>query len=125
MAITEAEWTSISAMIERIVGHGGKDHFMSAVVIKRDEANGNVYVRELADQAIPVVAHSYKVKYYDTDQTGTVIVKNAVVSPVIPKVGEHIFIVFEMGERSLPRCVGVMQGRNWVSREDEAGEGDI
>lgn len=125
MPITEGEWASIATMVQRIVGRGGKDHFLSATVIKRDTANGNVYVRELADQAIPVVAHSLNVKYYDTDNTGVINVKNAVVTPAIPKVGDHIFIVFEMGDRSLPRCIGVVQGKNWLTREDEQGFGDV
>lgn len=119
--ITEAEWGSIASMIERVVGHGGKDHFMSATVIKRDEANGNVWVRELGNQAIPVVGFDYNVKYYDTDETGTVNVKHAQISPAVPKVGEHIFILFEMGSKSLPRCVGVVQGRNWIASENEQG----
>lgn len=123
--ISEGEWASIAAMVQRIVGHGGKDHFMSATVIKRDVANKTVWVKELGDQAVPVVAHTMNVKYYDTDNSGVINVKNAVVAPAVPNVGDHIFIVFEMGSQSLPRCIGVVHGTNWVASEDETGFGDV
>lgn len=123
MPITEGEWTSIQALVARAVGHGGKSHFMTAKVIKRDVPNQLVWVKELGGQAIPMVGFDMSVKYYDTDNTGTVLVRSSISSPKVPNVGESVFIVLEMGAHSLPRCLGTIQGRNWVTREDEAGFG--
>lgn len=123
MPINENEWASIQALVERIVGHGGKSNFMTARVLKRDVANKLVWVKELGAQAIPVVGFDYSVKYYDTDSTGTVNVKTVSASVKVPDVGESVFIVLEMGAQSLPRCLGTIQGRGWVTREDETGFG--
>lgn len=125
MAITEGEWASIGAMATKIAEKvsGGRRGFLTARVIKRDENNKLVWVRELGGQAIPVVGLDYNVKYYDTDSSGTVNVKKAVISPAVPKIGQNVFIILEMGEASLPRCLGTIQGRNWLESEDETGFG--
>lgn len=123
MPITEGEWASIYSAIGRIVGHGSKKDFMTARVIKRDVANKLVWVKELGDQAIPLVGQDYSVKYYDTDNSGTVNVKTVTATPQVPDVGATVFIVLEMGSQSLPRCLGTIQGRKWIKRDDETGFG--
>lgn len=123
MPITEGEWASISALIQRHVGFGGKNHYFTAEVIKTDPANKLIWVKELGSQAIPLVGLDYDVKYYDTDGTGAVTVRNARISPAVPSVGDPVFIVLELGSHSLPRCLGVIQGTNWRTREDETGFG--
>lgn len=110
-------------LIERMIGHGGKNNFMTAKVIKRDVSNKLVWVKELGPQAIPLVGFDTHVKYYDTDETGQVNVKNSIATPVVPDVGEAVLIVLEMGAHSLPRCLGKIQGRGWITPEDETGFG--
>lgn len=124
MPITEPEWTSIASLVERMVPQltGGRRNFKTGRVIKRDANNQLVWIRELGDQPIPVVGFDYTVKYYDTDNAGNTVPKTAKISPVTPDVGEHVFIVFEMGEHSLPRCLGTIQGTGWILPEDESGD---
>jgi hypothetical protein len=123
MAITEPEWASIRALVQRMVGHGGKDNFFSARVVKNDVAKKLVWVQELGNQPIPLVGFDYSVKFYDTNASGTVLPQTAVASPKVPDVGDTVFIVKEMGAQSLPRCLGTIQGRGWILPEDETGFG--
>lgn len=118
MAITEPEWLSITNLIRRLMGQKG-EYFITAKVIKRDEAKMCVYVKELGDQAIPIVDFKYEITYYDTNQTGQVIPKKAKVKTIVPAVGETVTIALEFGTRRLPRCIGVIQGRGWISAGEE------
>ena len=123
MAISEGEWSSIREVAAQIAEQvsGGRRNYFTARVIKRDEANGLVWVKELDLQPIPVVGHSYEVKYYDTDSTGVVTPKTVTVKTSVPKVGDNIFIVLEMGAQSLPRCLGTIYGKNWLMSEEGMG----
>jgi hypothetical protein len=123
MPITEPEWASIASLVERMVPQltGGRRNFTTGRVIKRDANKRLVWLKELGDQPIPVVGFDYEVKYYDTDNAGNTQPKKATVSPVTPDVGEHVFVVLEMGEQSLPRCLGTIQGTGWILPEDEGG----
>jgi hypothetical protein len=78
------------------------------------------YGSEFGEQPIPVVGFDYDVKSYDTDNTGTVNVKHYTVSPQTPNVGDSVLVAMEMGSQSLPRCVGVIQGKNWIIRRMRA-----
>lgn len=37
----------------------------------------------------------------------------------MPKVGQMVLVAREMGTNRLPRCLGVIQGRNWIAPEEE------
>lgn len=119
--ISEPEWASIRALVSKLVtqiaGHRG--NFITGQVVKRDEDNRLVWIKELGNQPIPIVGLDSNVKYYDTDATGKINVKHAVVAPVVPKVGQSIFVALEMGTQSLPRCIGVIHGKNWITSETE------
>jgi len=119
--ISEREWSAISGMVARIVKQiaGERGNLITGQVIKRNESDKTVWISELGDQPIPVVGFDLDVKYYDTDGTGTVNVKHATASPITPDVGDHVLVALELGTQSLPRCVGVIQGRNWIIPEDE------
>jgi hypothetical protein len=120
--ISEREWTSIREMVLRLVtqkaGHRG--NLITGKVIKRDPDHSCVWIEEFGDQPIPLVGFDYDVKSYDTDGSGTVNVKHYIVSPKTPDVGESVLVAMEMGAQSLPRCVGVIQGKNWIIPEDES-----
>jgi hypothetical protein len=119
--IEEPEWASIRSLVETLVPQiaGRRGNLVTGRVTKRDESNGLVWISELGNQAIPIVGLNYKVKYYDTDETGKVNVKQAIVSPVVPGIGEAVVVVLEMGQESLPRCVGAIHGRNWITPGNE------
>lgn len=123
--ITEPEWASIRALVERLVPSiaGSKNHFLTSKVLKRDTVNNLIWISELGDQPIPVVGLDYNIKTYDTDNSGVVQVRNSVASPKVPDVGEAVFVVLEGGSQGLPRCLGTIQGRNWVIPEEEGNVG--
>ncbi len=119
--ISEPEWNSIRSFVEKIcvrVSGRRSEFFESGTVSKRDEANKLIWLKGFSDDPIPVVAFDYEVKYYDTDSDGNVVVRKAKVTPVIPKVGQTVFVAYEMGTSRLPRCLGVIQGKNWIVTED-------
>lgn len=113
MPITEGEWVSIRTMIESLANKKG-EYFTTGKVLKRDEGNKLVWTAEFGDQPIPLVAFDYCVNYYDTDNTGIVSKKTATIEVQVPKIGEIVIIAKELGVNRLPRCLGVLKGRNWI-----------
>jgi hypothetical protein len=63
MPISEEEFASIKTMIDAAVGEIGQT-FITGEVIKRDEANKLVWIKELGDQPIPVVDFQRTVDVY-------------------------------------------------------------
>jgi hypothetical protein len=121
MPIDEQEWNSLRAASERIAANvSGRrtEYFRTARVIKRDEKNRLVWVKDMGDVAIPIVSFDYEIRYYDTDENGNARVRHARARVAVPKIGETVFVAFELGSTRLPRCLGVVQGKNWVETED-------
>ena len=119
--ISEQDFNSIRTLVEKVcvrVSGRRSEFFETGTVAKRDEANRLVWLKGFSNDPIPVVAFDYEVKYYDTDSDGNVIVRKAKVTPVIPKVGQTVFVAYEAGISRLPRCLGVVQGKNWITTED-------
>lgn len=118
--LTDSDWASIYSWYEKASGKTQGQTLMSKV-IKRDEANKLIWIAELGDQPIPLLAFDYEVKYYDTDAAGAIIEKKAKVQPMVPEVGDHVFVAMERGTRRLPRCLGKVQSQNYIrSSLDEA-----
>lgn len=120
--ITEQEWNSIRSVVERIateVAGRRTEWFQTGRVIKRDENNRLVWIKGMGHTAIPIVGFNYDVRYYDTDEEGKAIVRNARAKIVVPKVGEIVLVAFELGSTRLPRCLGVVQGKNYLETEDD------
>jgi hypothetical protein len=113
MGLTDRDFESIYQVLEKATAKFNSTCFLSPV-IKRDTDNNLVWIKELGDQPIPLVAFDYKVKYYDTDSTGRVNEKIAKVAPVVPHIGDLVFVILERGVRRLPRCVGTIQSRNYI-----------
>jgi hypothetical protein len=116
MPISEGEWASIQALVERSAAKKG-EYFTTGQVIKRNPDKKIVWLAEFGDQAIPLVAFDYEVKYYDTDETGSVVAKRAKISVDTPEIGETVVVAREMGSRRLPRCLGVIKGIDWFELE--------
>lgn len=134
MPISEPEWLSIATMVEKIIRRvvGTKaDYFVTGKVLQADKKNKCIFMEEFGDQPIPIVAFDYEVKYYDETPKGTAYgesgsdasyktaVKTAKVTPVMPKRGDIVLVAREMGTRRMPRCLGVIQGKNWIVPETE------
>lgn len=122
MPIYESEWASIRTMCERVVAEmaGRKDsYFVTGPVIKRNVDKKLIWMAEFGDQPIPVTAFKSKVKYYDEDHLGNVKVKWANVVIEVPKIGATVLVVREMGSARLPRCLGEIQGIDWLISENE------
>lgn len=133
--ITQLEWKSIRAMVESVIREmvgGRRDYFVTGKVIKNDDKKNLVWLEEFGDQAIPVVAFDYEITVYDETPKGTLAVAAGNVSPyktkkkkafatvMVPSVGETVLVARELGIRRLPRCLGVLQGRDWIISEDES-----
>lgn len=134
MPITEGEWASIRSMVEIVsaeVSGNRASYFTTGKVIKRDEKTMCVWIEDFGDQPIPVVSYEYEVKYYDETPKGTTAVAAGNSQPSktrvntvqvkckLPKVGDTVFVAREMGTRRLPRCLGVILGKNWIVAESE------
>lgn len=138
MPIDREEWRSIRALVENLTGGKG-EYFVTGKVIKRDVKRKLVWLKEFGDQAIPLVAFDYEVRYYDDNSkgrqisvpihvdevpySGTAIVgvpnkntpKTAKVTVMVPKVGETVLVARELGTSRIPRCLGVLMGRGWIT----------
>jgi hypothetical protein len=127
--ISEPEWQSIAAMVEKIIRSqvGLKsNYFTSGKVIKVDKTNKCIFLKEFGDQPIPLVFFDWQVKYYDETPNGTTSVAAGNAQPfktrtktvkaevVMPTVGQTVLVVREMGAQRLPRCIGVIQGKKWL-----------
>lgn len=119
--ISEPEWNSIRALAEKVatqVSGRRADYFQTGKVVKRDEDNRLVWLQGFANDPIPIVDFEHEVRYYDTNENGDVTVRRAIVSPVVPRVGQIVVVAYESGISRLPRCIGVLMGQNWIMTED-------
>jgi hypothetical protein len=113
MPINDRDWASVYEVIERENRKRGETLLVSKV-IKRNTTDKLVWITELGDQPIPIIAFDYEVKYYDTTSTGTVVEKMAKVTPVVPAVGDLILVAMERGANRLPRCLGKVYSKNYI-----------
>lgn len=107
MPLTDRDYDAIFEEIRR----GIPPHEVTyGVVVKRDTSKRLVWLKEYGDQPIPIVGLRQEVTYYDTTPTG-VKKKIALVEPVVPKVGELVVVLRQMGSRRLPKCLGPVLSR--------------
>jgi hypothetical protein len=98
---------------------GRRDEFFNTCVVsKADEENRLIWLKGFSNDPIPIVAFEYEVKYFDTDRHGKIITRTAKVMPLVPKVGQTVLVAYELGVSRLPRCLGVILGKNWITSED-------
>jgi hypothetical protein len=121
VALEEQDWNSIRVAVERICANiSGRrvEWFKTGKVIKRDERNRLIWIKGMGDVAIPIIAFDYDIRYYDTDENGETRVRKARATLAVPKLGQTVVVAFELGSTRIPRCLGVLQGKNWVETED-------
>ena len=133
MPISEGEWSSISALIETIAARvsGNRNFFTTGKVIKRDEAKKLVWIEDFGDQPLPIIGFDYTVDVYDETPAGTTVPsvgsgspykvkkKTLTIKVQVPKIGQTVVIASELGSKKLPRCLGVIQGKDWIIPESE------
>ena len=105
MALNEREWDSIYAAIRST---NPQNEVVYGRVVKRNVAKKVIYLSEFGDQPIPLVALNAVAHVYDETPTG-VKKKTVKIEFEVPKVGELVVVLRQMGERRLPKCVGVVQ----------------
>lgn len=120
MPMSEQEWNSVAAVAEKVARRTSgrrSEYFHTGVVSKRDEKNKLIWLKGENDP-IPIIDFEHEVKYYDTDEDGKLITRKAVVQTVVPKVGQPVLVAYQMGVSTNPRCLGVIQSKNWFESED-------
>lgn len=111
MALQQADWESIyNAIRTTIPAH----EVTYGKVVKRDARKKLVWLSEYGDQPIPIVAFNQTVTIHDETPTG-IKVKTVKIDVEVPKVGELVVVLRQMGERRLPKCIGVVQGKGFVT----------
>lgn len=131
--ITNDDWREIQKLISRMVAEIGEP-FVQGKVVKNDEINKLVWLKEFGDQPIPCIAFDYQVKYYYREPYGnTTAVGTAVNSRIatkktkphskdveilVPRVGDIVLVARQMGSRRLPKCLGVIKSKKYVKNEE-------
>lgn len=115
------DWHEIEKYVEKRLAAQGES-FVQGTVVKSDQVNHLVWLREFGDQPIPLFGFDYQVKYSYTDATNkTVIKKTAAYSKDVeiltPKVGDIVLVALQLGSRRLPKCIGVIKSKNYVVSE--------
>lgn len=102
--LTDADFAAIYKAIEEAIP---QSEVVYGKVIKRDVAQGLVWLDEFGDQPIPLVGFNGEVHFYDTTPTGVKLKKAKIVHQV-PKKGQTVVVLRQLGSRRLPKCVGVV-----------------
>ena len=110
MALSDADWNSIYTAIAKAIP---PNEVVYGKVVKRDEKKKLIWLKEFGEQPIPLVGFNGTVTVYDETAQG---VKKKVVKvePQVPRVGELVVVLRQMGVRRLPKCVGVVLSRGFV-----------
>lgn len=104
MALTDNDFNRITDLIQNM--QMGSE-VVYGEVVKRDASRKLIWLAEFGDQPIPLVAMRGHVKVYDTSGSG-VGMKKADIIYDVPKVGETVVVLRQLGSRRLPKCVGVI-----------------
>lgn len=130
MPLSKDDWREIQSFVTQIVAQHG-EAFIQSKVIKSDAVNKLVWIKELGDQPIPLLAFDYQVKYYYNEPFGnTTTVGTAAnarqrsrktlaytkeVEVLVPRVGDIVLVALHYGSRRLPKCLGVIKSKNYVN----------
>jgi hypothetical protein len=104
MALSYSDWESIYSAINS--SQRGSEVVVGKVV-KSNQKNMVVWLKEFGDQPIPCVGFAYEAIFYDETPLKTKR-KTANVRAKVPKKGDIVVVLRQLGERRLARCVGVI-----------------
>lgn len=124
MPLTSEDFASIARHVElevgRLIGRR-RDAFFTAIVTKADQRKKLIWVKELGDQPIPLVAFEYFVTYYDESPKGTAgggsyltYTKTAIARVKCPEKGELVLIAREMSYDGWPKCLGIIMSNDYI-----------
>lgn len=113
MPLTHEDWRNIDQRVSNLIKGSHGPYVSQDVVIKNDTLKNVIWVKQFGDYPIPMFTFDYNVKYYDT-QSGGLIAKQAVVTPICPNVGDTVLILRQNGSRKLPKCVGVLRSTDFI-----------
>lgn len=102
--LTDADF---QAIYDAILAEIPQSEVVYGKVVKRDAAKGLVWLKEFGDQPIPLVGFNGHAKVYDTTPTG-VRMRKAKILHEVPKKGQLVVVLRQLGSRRLPKCVGVV-----------------
>jgi hypothetical protein len=134
MPLDYSDWDKIQSFLSKMLAERG-EYFLQAEVVKNDPDNKLVWVKELGDTPIPLLAFDYQITYYfneptgNTTAVGTAVNKQTVkrktnqysrdVEVLVPRVGDVVLIAKMMGSRRLPKCLGVIKSTSYVGKGGE------
>lgn len=121
MALSFGDWDEINKVIAKAIGNVGEP-FVQGTVIKSDPVKNVVFLKEFADVPIPIVAHHYQVTYNSRDTSGRVVRLKTIaysndVTVLVPRPGDIVLVAQHLGTRALPKCLGVIQSKNYIIGE--------
>jgi hypothetical protein len=100
VAINDADINRIQMMIDTALR---PSEIVYGKVVKRDESRKLVWLSEFGDQPIPLVGFNGTAKVYIQG-----VVKLLKIKHEVPKVGQTVVVLRQLGSRRLPKCVGVV-----------------
>lgn len=133
MALNHNDWREIQSYVSKVVGQVGEP-FVQGKVVKADPVKNLIWLAEFGDQPIPILAFDYEVKYFyqepfgNTTGVGTPVQKRLKsrktkvsakeVKVLCPKKGDVVLVARHMGSRRLPKCLGVIKSKGYMSGGD-------
>ncbi len=98
------------------------------VVTKRDEKNRLIWTKDFGDTPIPLVGFRWKIKYYDSETKGNtpsigaalpskVLPREVYAQVEVPRVGDTVVILRQLGVKRLPKAVGIILSTNFVESD--------
>ena len=130
MPLSNDDWREIEKLVTRVVSQVGEP-FVQGKVVKNDPVNKLVWLKEFGDQPIPCIGFHYRLKYYDTRPKGNVVAGQPVkterkpvrtpdysrdVEILVPRVGDVVLVARHFGSRRLPKCLGIIKSKKYVSK---------
>lgn len=118
MTLTHSDWREIQKEVNRLIAQVGEP-FVQGEVVKNDQANRLVWLKEFGDQPIPMISFDYQVKYYYQNPAGNMVPRTTKahtkeVEILVPRIGEIVLVARHMGSRRLPKCLGVIKSTDYV-----------
>lgn len=113
--ISQSDWKQIQKYVEKRLAEQG-EYFTQGIVIKNDQVNKLVWLKEFGDLGIPCIAFDYQVKYYYVDAAGHFQPRKTKaydreVEILVPQVGDVVLVARLLASRNLPRCIGVIKSK--------------
>lgn len=123
--IEQDDWVGILNEIQKAQPPGT---IVQGKVTKRDLKRKVLFMKEFGTTPIPLIAFNYEVNYFDVQPFGSTpaqgvampkkrFAKKVIAKPQLPKVGDTVLVLRHFGSRRLPKCIGIIQSKNFVVPE--------